>query len=125
MRIISEDKITLTQTFYGFDETLGKKEFAVEGVRVEVKNGDRVIYERYMDGGLYGKETQGTHPIDCFLRYTLLLNEETESRCQAGDNAGNGFNSIRHRWFKAVYFKKQFFKILLDKLFLGGKPAVK
>lgn len=28
------------------------------------------------------------------------------------------------RWFKAFYFKKQFFKILLKKLFLGGKSTV-
>lgn len=125
MKKMSEDKIIVTQTFYGFDEEQGFKRFAVKGVKVEVKYDDNVIYERYMDECLCRKQSISSNPIDCFLDYILSFNEETESSRQYGNNISDGFNSIRHRWFKAFYFKKQFFKVLLNKFFLSSKPTVK
>lgn len=125
MRKMNEDKILITKTTYGYDETEAHKLFTVKGTKVEIWYNGILLYERYMEDYLSWKQSTKCNPIDCFLDYIILLDEQPESCRQAGNNASKGFYFTWHRWFKTFYFKKQFFKVFLNKFFLSGKSTVK
>lgn len=73
MRVLSEDKIIVTQTTYGYDdngaEGLGR--FAVKGVKIEVKFDNDVLYEKYKDESFLRGDIFSDDPVERFIDYVF------------------------------------------------------
>lgn len=71
MRVLNEEVIIVTRTFYGFDddsiEGLGR--FAVKGIKVEVKSDNDVLYEKYEDESFLHADKSPNDPVECFTNY--------------------------------------------------------
>lgn len=128
--ILSETRIMVTRTVYGFSEeeqeTKGvHSPFAVKSARITVTCDGEAVYERKMAEHLFRKGFVNPTLVDLFIDYISLLDQKAECRCNAGCDIRNGFHFCRHCRLEAFNFKKKSFYVFLKQFFLRLKASVR
>lgn len=80
MRVLSEEKIVVTRTTYGFDDTEEHGPWAVESVKIKVESDGQPVFEKRIAEHLLRKQPERCSPVECFIDYIQAL-ESGQSRC--------------------------------------------
>lgn len=74
MKVLSEEKIVVTRTTYGFDTTKEHGPFAVESEEIKVELDGQPVFKKRIAEHLLRKQFERCSPVECFIDYILTLN---------------------------------------------------